>query len=65
VDVLQRAGRFDEAVGAANELLDRENLDTTIGSIVAFSRKLALCNDKSRYTVEEALASELGESSAG
>ena len=54
VDVLRRAGRFDEAVGVANEPLDERDLDATIRAIVSFGLKLAQSQDPDRHNVDDA-----------
>jgi ribosomal protein L32 len=57
VDVLRRAGRWEDAVKLADELLGTENLDERIRSVLAFGRRLAQACDNARYTVADVQSS--------
>jgi hypothetical protein len=62
VDLLRRAGRFEEAIEAADDALP--DADGTTADVLAFSRARALAGDPGRYTVEDALAGGGGEDDA-
>lgn len=54
VDLLRRAGRFDEAVAEADDSVAEAKGEPA--AVLAFSRSLALAGDSSVYTVEDALS---------
>jgi hypothetical protein len=56
VDILRRAGRWEEAIGLADALLLKDDLDPTLRSVVAFGRRLAQARDRSGHTVRDALS---------
>ena len=52
VDLLRRAGRFEEAVAQADAALG--DAEGEVGAVLAFSRSLALARDSGSYTVADA-----------
>ena len=54
VDLLRRAGRFEEAVDEVDAALG--DSEGEVAAVLAFSRSLAVARDSGRYTVEDALA---------
>ena len=54
VDLLRRAGRFEEAVEQADAALGEA--EGEVAAVLAFSRSLALACDAGRYTVEDAFS---------
>ena len=54
VDLLRRAGQFDEAVEEADAALGEA--EGEVAAVLAFSRSLALARDSGRYTVEDAFS---------
>ena len=54
VDLLRRAGRFEEAVEQADAALGEAEGD--VAAVLAFSRSLALARDPGRYMVEDAFS---------
>ena len=54
VDLLRRAGRFEDAVARAEAALG--DAEGEVAAVLAFSRSLALARDSGRYTVEDALS---------
>ena len=55
VDILRRAGRWEEAVDLADKIL-KHDIDPTIRSVVEFGRGLAQSQERSTHTVQDALS---------
>jgi hypothetical protein len=55
VDILRRAGRWEEAVVLADKILT-DDIDPTIRSVVEFGRGLAQSQERSTHTVQDALS---------
>jgi hypothetical protein len=56
VDLLRRAGRFEDAVAQADVALG--TAEREVAAVLAFSRSLALASDPGAYTVGDAMAAE-------
>ena len=56
VDLLRRAGRFEDAVAQADVALVAAEAE--VAAVLAFSRSLALAGDLEAYTVGDAMAAE-------
>ncbi len=54
VDLLRRAGHFEDAVKEADAALDYAEVE--VAAVLAFSRALAFARDSGTYTVEDALS---------
>lgn len=55
VDVLRRAGEWEEAAALADAILAEHDLDPTIERVVSFGRRLVQNRDSGLYTIDQAL----------